>query len=66
MNVLGIIRAVLELLKQLFNYGKKTEKKNLEAVVDARRRDKLDWVRNRMSDNAPEEARRDQADHPGQ
>jgi len=66
MNVLGIIRAVLELLKQLFSYGKKTEKKNLEAVVDARRRDKLDWVRNRMSNDTPEEAGRDQADHPGE
>ena len=66
MNVLGIIRAILELLKQLFSYGKKTEKKNLEAMVDARRHDKLDWLRSRMSDGDTEETGRDPDDHSGQ
>ena len=65
MNVLGIMRAVLELIKELFGYGKKVEKKKLEAMVDARRRDKLDWVRGRMSDNGAPKAGRDEADHPG-
>lgn len=65
MSVLGIIRAFLELAKELFGYGKKVEKKKLEAMVDARRHDKLDWVRNRMPDNDPEETGRDEADHPG-
>tara|TARA_R100001244_G_scaffold2697_1_gene4106 strand:+ start:110 stop:310 length:201 start_codon:yes stop_codon:yes gene_type:complete len=66
MSVLGIIRAVLELIKELFGYGKKVEKKKLEEMVDARRRDKLDWVRGRMSDNDPPEAGRDEADNPEQ
>jgi hypothetical protein len=52
-------------VKQLFGYGKHVEKKKLEAMVDARRHDKLDWVRSRMSDNDPEETGRDEADHPG-
>ena len=62
MNVLGIIRAVLELVKQLFGYGKHVEKKNLEAMVDARRHDKLDWLRSRMSNDSPPKTRRDEAD----
>jgi len=62
MNIVGVIRAVLELLKQLFSYGKKAEKKNLEAMVDARRHDKLDWVRSRMSNDSPPKTRRDEAD----
>ena len=66
MSVLGIIRAILGLVKELFGYGKKVENEKLEAMVDARRHDKLDWVRSRMSDNDPEEAGRDEADHPGQ
>jgi len=66
MSVLGIIRAVLELVKQLFGYGKHVEKKKLEAMVDARRHDKLDWVRDRMSDDDPEKAGRNEADHPGE
>jgi hypothetical protein len=66
MSLLGIIRAVLELIKEFFTYGKKTEKKNLEAMVDARRHDKLDWVRSRMSDNGAPKAGRDEADHPEQ
>jgi hypothetical protein len=66
MSLLGIIRAVLELIKEFFTYGKKTEKKNLEAMVDARRHDKLDWVRSRMSVNDPPKAGRDEADHPEQ
>tara|TARA_R110002110_G_scaffold104040_1_gene262633 strand:+ start:295 stop:495 length:201 start_codon:yes stop_codon:yes gene_type:complete len=66
MNVLGIMRAVLELIKELFGYGKKVEKKKLEAMVDARRHDKLDWVRGRMSDNGAPKAGRDEADHPGE
>ena len=65
MNVIGVIRALLALIKEFFTYGKKIEKKNLEALVDARRRDKLDWVRSRMSDIDPEETGRDEADHPG-
>tara|TARA_R110000851_G_scaffold315493_1_gene477969 strand:+ start:76 stop:276 length:201 start_codon:yes stop_codon:yes gene_type:complete len=65
MSLLGIIRAFLELAKELFGYGKKVKKKKLEAMVDARRHDKLDWVRSRMSDNDPEETGRDEADHPG-
>ena len=65
MNVIGVIRALLALIKEFFTYGKKIEKKNLEALVDARRHDKLDWVRDRMSDDDPEEAGRDEADHPG-
>ena len=65
MNVIGVIRALLALIKEFFTYGKKIEKKNLEALVDARRHDKLDWVRSRMSDDDPEEAGRDEADHPG-
>ena len=66
MSVLGIIRAILELIKELFGYGKKVEKKKLEELVDARRRDKLDWVRNRMSDNGAPEVGRDEADNPGE
>ena len=66
MSVLGIIRAVLELIKELLGYGKKVEKKKLEAIVDARRRNKLDWVRDRMSDNGAPEAGRDEADNPEQ
>ena len=66
MNVIGVIRALLALIKEFFTYGKKIEKKNLEAMVDARRHDKLDWVRSRMSDNDPAKAGRDEADHPGE
>ena len=66
MKAWGIIRAVLELIKELFGYGKKVEKKKLEAMVDARRHGKLDWVRDRMSDDDPEKAGRDEADHPGE
>jgi hypothetical protein len=66
MKAWGIIRALLELIKELFGYGKKVEKKKLEAMVDARRRNKLDWVRDRMSDNGTPEAGRDEADHPGE
>ena len=66
MKAWGIIRALLELIKELFGYGKKVEKKKLEAMVDARRRDKFDWVRDRMSDDDPEKAGRDEADHPGE
>ena len=66
MSALGIIRAILELIKELFGYGKKVEKKKLEELVDARRRGKLDWVRDRMSDNGAPEAGRDEADNPGE
>jgi hypothetical protein len=66
MSVLAIIRAILELVKQLFGYGKHVEKKKLEAMVDARRRNKLDWVRDRMSDGDTEEAGRDEADRSGE
>jgi hypothetical protein len=65
MSALGIIRAVLELIKQLFSYGKKVEKHKLEELADSRRHDKLDWLRSRMSNNATPKAGRDEADHPG-
>ena len=64
MSTLGIIRAILELAKELFGYGKKVEKKKLEEMVDARRHDKLDWIRSRMSNNGTPKAGRDEADHP--
>ncbi len=63
MSALGIIRAVLELITQLFSYGKKVENDKMEARVSDRRRDKLDWIDGRMSDNATSEAGRDQTDH---
>ena len=66
MKAWGIIRALLELIKELFGYGKKVEKKKLEAMVDDRRHGKLDWVRDRMSDNGAPKAGRDEADHPGE
>ena len=66
MKAWGIIRAIVELLKELFGYGKKVENEKLEAIVDDRRRDKLDWVRNRMSDGDAEETGRDEDDNPGQ
>ena len=66
MNVVGLLRAIVELLKELFGYGKKVENEKLEAMVDDRRRDKLDWVRNQMSDDDAEETGRDEDDNPGQ
>ncbi|MCP4891070.1 MAG: hypothetical protein GY904_31315 [Planctomycetaceae bacterium] len=63
MSALGIIRAVLELIKQLFSYGKQVENDKMEARVSDRRRDKLDWVYGRMSDNATSEDGREQTDH---
>ena len=65
MNVVGLLRAIVELLKELFGYGKKVENEKLEAMVDDRRRDKLDWVRNRMSDDDAEETGRDSDDNTG-
>ena len=41
---------------------KKAENEKLEALVDDRRRDKLDWIDDRMSDTT-EEAGRDQDDN---
>jgi hypothetical protein len=63
MKAWGIIRAILALLKELFGYGKKVENEKLEAMVDDRRRDKLDWVDARMSNGSPPETGRDPDDH---
>ena len=63
MKLTQIIRLILEILKGLFSYGKKAENEKLETLVDDRRRDKLDWIDGRMSDNDPEEIRRDQTDN---
>jgi hypothetical protein len=57
MKFIGLIKAILEVLKELFTYGKKVEKDKRMARVADRRRDKLDWIHNRMSDTA--KARRD-------
>ena len=66
MKIVAVIKLILELVRELFGYGKKVEKEKLEAKVSDRRRDKLDWVDERMSDDAPGEAGRDEGDHPGQ
>ena len=66
MNIVGLLRANLEVLKELFGYGKKVENEKLEAMVDGRRRDKLDWIRNRMSDDDAEKTGRDPDDNTGQ
>ena len=65
MRITEIITLVLRILKELFAYGKKAENEKLEALVDDRRRDKLDWIDDRMSDTT-EEAGRDQDDNPEQ
>ena len=65
MRITEIITLVLRVLKELFAYGKKAENEKLEKLVDDRRRDKLDWIDDRMSDTA-EEAGRDQNDNPKQ
>ncbi len=65
MKIVAALRLILEILKELFSYGKKAENEKLEALVDDRRRDKLDWIDDRMSDTA-EEAGRDQNDNPKQ
>ena len=65
MRITEIITLILRVLKELFAYGKKAENEKLEALVDDRRRDKLDWIDDRMSDTA-EEAGRDQNDNPKQ
>jgi|5B_taG_2_1085324.scaffolds.fasta_scaffold57611_2 hypothetical protein len=62
MRITEIITLVLRILKELFAYGKKAENEKLEALVDDRRRDKLDWIDDRMSDTT-EEAGRDQDDN---
>ena len=62
MRITEIITLILRVLKELFAYGKKAENEKLEALVDDRRRDKLDWIDDRMSDTT-EEAGRDQADN---
>lgn len=62
MRITEIITLILRVLKELFAYGKKAENKKLEALVDDRRRDKLDWIDDRMSDTT-EEAGRDQDDN---
>jgi len=62
MRITEIITLVLRVLKELFAYGKKAENEKLEKLVDDRRRDKLDWIDDRMSDTA-EEAGRDQNDN---
>jgi len=45
-----IVRLVLELLKELLSYGKKSEKEKLEADINDRADDKRDWIRKRMQD----------------
>ena len=62
MRITEIITLILRILKELFAYGKKAENEKLEALVDDRRRDKLDWIDDRMSDTT-EEAGRDQDDN---
>jgi len=63
MKFIGLIKVILEVLKELFSYGKQVENDKMEARVSDRRRDKLDWIDGRMSDNATSEAGRDQTDH---
>jgi hypothetical protein len=65
MKIVAALRLILEILKELFSYGKKAENEKLEALVDDRRRDKLDWIDDRMSDTT-EEAGRNQNDNPKQ
>ena len=65
MKIVGVLKLILEVLKELFSYGKKAENEKLEKLVDDRRRDKLDWIDDRMSDTT-EEAGRDQDDNPEQ
>ena len=65
MRITEIITLILRVLKELFAYGNIAEYEKLEALVDDRRRDKLDWIDDRMSDTA-EEAGRDQNDNPNQ
>ena len=62
MKIVGVLKLILEVLKELFSYGKKAENEKLEKLVDERRRDKLDWIDGRMSDTS-EEAGRDQIDN---
>ena len=62
MKIVGVLKLILEVLKELFSYGKKAENEKLEKLVDDRRRDKLDWIDGRMSDTS-EEAGRDQIDN---
>ena len=62
MRITEIITLILRVLKELFAYGKKAENEKLEALVDDRRRDKLDWIDDRMSDTT-EAAGRDQDDN---
>ena len=62
MRITEIITLILRILKELFAYGKKAENEKLEALVDDRRRDKLDWIDDRMSDTT-EEAGRDKNDN---
>ena len=62
MKIVGVLKLILEVLKELFSYGKKAENEKLEKLVDDRRLDKLDWIDGRMSDTS-EEAGRDQIDN---
>ena len=66
MKIIAVIKLVLELIKELFGYGKKVEKEKLEAKIVDRRRGKRDWIDERMSDGVAGEAGRDEGDHPGQ
>jgi len=59
-----IVRLVLELLKEFLSYGKKAEKEKLEADVNDRADDKLDWVRKRMQDT--DQAGRDEETDSGE
>jgi len=64
MRITEIITLVLTILKELFAYGKKAEKEKLEADINDRAGDKLDWVRKRMQDT--DQAGRDEETDSGE
>ena len=64
MRITEIITLVLTILKELFTYGKKAEKEKLEADINDRADDKLDWVRKRMQDT--DQAGRDEETDSGE
>ncbi len=64
MRITEIITLVLTILKELFAYGKKAEKEKLEADINDRADDKLDWVRKRMQDT--DQAGRDEETDSGE
>ena len=62
MNLLQIIRLVLEIIKKTLGYGEKANKQKLEQDVEDRATDKLDWIRMRMRDQ--HQTRRDEETDP--